>query len=70
MRVLGTDHPDTLASRNNLASAYESAGRLTSAIELYEQNVNDAERVLSAGHPWIAVFRENLDQARAAQQFD
>ena len=27
-RVLGPDHPDTLASRNNLAGAYQSAGRL------------------------------------------
>lgn len=26
--VLGPDHPDTLDSRNNLASAYESAGDL------------------------------------------
>ena len=26
-RVLGADHPDTLTSRNNLAGAYESAGR-------------------------------------------
>ena len=26
-RVLGADHPDTLLSRNNLANAYESAGR-------------------------------------------
>jgi hypothetical protein len=26
-RVLGPDHPLTLASRNNLAEAYEEAGR-------------------------------------------
>ena len=26
-RVLGPDHPDTLASRNNLALAYQAAGR-------------------------------------------
>ena len=26
-RVLGPDHPDTLASRNNLAIAYQAAGR-------------------------------------------
>ncbi|WP_152905045.1 tetratricopeptide repeat protein, partial [Xylanimonas cellulosilytica] len=35
--LLGPDHPDTLASCNNLAGAYESAGRLTEAITLYEQ---------------------------------
>ena len=38
LRVLGPNHPDTLASRNNLALAYESAGRLDEAIDLYEQN--------------------------------
>jgi len=26
-RVLGPDHPDTLAARNNLANAYQAAGR-------------------------------------------
>jgi hypothetical protein len=26
-RVLGPDHPDTLTSRNNLATAYRAAGR-------------------------------------------
>jgi Tetratricopeptide repeat len=26
-RVLGPDHPDTLASRNNLATAHRAAGR-------------------------------------------
>ncbi|MHB1432908.1 MAG: tetratricopeptide repeat protein, partial [Streptosporangiaceae bacterium] len=35
-RVLGPDHPDTLTSRNNLAGAYESAGRLGEAIPLYQ----------------------------------
>ena len=33
-RVPGPDHPDTLGSRNNLAGAYESAGRLGEAIPL------------------------------------
>ena len=30
-RVLGPDHPDTLASRNNLATAYRAAGRTADA---------------------------------------
>ncbi|ERH20813.1 hypothetical protein HMPREF1978_00009, partial [Actinomyces graevenitzii F0530] len=32
--VLGTDHPDTLMVRNNLAFAYRSVGRFDEAIEL------------------------------------
>ncbi len=31
-RVLGPDHPQALASRNNLAGAYQAAGRLDEAI--------------------------------------
>ncbi len=36
-RMLGTDHPDTLASRANLALAYHEAGRTAEAFELFEQ---------------------------------
>ena len=40
-RVLGPDHPDTLTSRNNLAIAYQDAGRTGEAITLHEQNLAD-----------------------------
>jgi hypothetical protein len=36
-RVLGPDHPDTLRSRNNLAVAYQDAGRTAEAIDLSHQ---------------------------------
>jgi hypothetical protein len=49
-RVLGPDHPDTLASQNNLADAYESAGRLTEATALLERTLADRERVLGPDH--------------------
>ena len=35
--MLGPDHPDTLASRNNLANAYRADKRIEQAITLYEQ---------------------------------
>jgi hypothetical protein len=49
--VLGDDHPDTLTSRNNLASAYASAGRVAEATTLYEQVLTDRQRVLGDDHP-------------------
>ena len=61
--TLGPDHPDTLASRNNLANAYEFAGRLNEAIELHEQNLADRERVLGADHPDTLASRNNLAYA-------
>ena len=50
-RVLGPDHPDTLASRNNLAVAYQAAGRTAEAIPLFERTLAACERLLGADHP-------------------
>ena len=62
-RVLGADHPETLSSRNNLAGAYRSAGRLGDATPRYEQNLRDTERVLGAEHPETFASRNNLAHA-------
>ena len=43
-RILGKEHPDTLASRRNLARAYESVGRLAEAIPSYERTASDCAR--------------------------
>ncbi len=50
-RQLGPDHPDTLTSQNNLASAYQDAGRVAEAIQLYELNLAERERLLGVDHP-------------------
>ena len=62
-RILGPDHPDTLASRNNLAAAYQAAGRLEQAIALYERTLADRERVLGPDHPDTLTSRNNLAAA-------
>ena len=63
-RILGDEHPDTLASRNNLAGVYRAAGRLTEAITLYEQTLTDCVRVLGEDHPLTKTVRENLEAAK------
>ena len=69
--VLGPDHPSTLASRNNLAGAHESAGRLDQAIALYEQTLADRLRILGPDHPDTLTSRNNLAHAhRAAGRLD
>ncbi|MFN8083979.1 MAG: tetratricopeptide repeat protein [Dermatophilaceae bacterium] len=62
-QVLGPDHPDTLASRNNLAGAYQAAGDLGQAIPLYEATLTDIERVLGPDHPDTLASRNNLAYA-------
>ena len=65
-RVLGPDHPDTLASRNNLALAYQAAGRTDEAIPLHEQTLAARERVLDPDHPDTLASRNNLANAYQA----
>ena len=65
-RTLGPDHPRTLTSRNNLAVAYESAGRLEQAIDLHERTLADRERILGPDHPDTLTVRNNLASAYQA----
>ncbi|MFD8257722.1 tetratricopeptide repeat protein, partial [Streptomyces griseoluteus] len=62
-QVLGDAHPDTLASRNNLAGAYRAAGDLGRAIPLYEATLAQREQVLGDAHPNTLTSRNNLAYA-------
>ena len=64
--ALGPHHPDTLASRNNLAGSYRDAGRLDKAIALYEQILEDSIRVLGTDHPGTLASRHSLAGAYQA----
>ncbi len=61
--MLGSDHPDTLTSRNNLAYAYQSAGDLGRAIPLYLKTLAACERELGQDHSLTKRVRENLNAA-------
>jgi tetratricopeptide (TPR) repeat protein len=65
-QVLGDTHPHTLAARNNLASAYQAAGRLAEAIPLFERTLADRERVLGETHPDTLAARNDLASAYKA----
>jgi len=62
-RVLGDAHPDTLMSRNNLAVAYQSAGRLGEALRLLERVRADSARVLGEADPETLRAGSNLAAA-------
>lgn len=60
-----------LEGANDIARAYESAGRLTDAIVLYEQTLDDSLRILGPDHLHALAFRNNLAGAyRGAGRFD
>jgi tetratricopeptide (TPR) repeat protein len=60
VQVLGEDHPDTLASRGNLAFAYLAAEDLSRAVPLFEQVLAGSVRVLGENHPEILASRGNV----------
>jgi tetratricopeptide (TPR) repeat protein len=59
-RVLGPDHPDTLTAQNNLAVAYQEAGRAADAIPLFERSQAALERRLGPEHRDAVTTRNNL----------
>ncbi|MBF6463719.1 tetratricopeptide repeat protein [Nocardia beijingensis] len=65
-QILGPKHPDIFAFGNNLASAYQKAGRTAEAIELLEEALPDAERFLGTDHPATLSARNNLAGAYQA----
>ena len=59
-RLLGPDHPDTLASWNNLAIACQEAGRKAEAVRLHERALAGRVRALGPEHPDTLASRNNL----------
>ena len=52
--------PSTLQSRNNLALAYQEAGRAADAIPLHEQTLADRSGCWGPDHPSTLASRNNL----------
>jgi hypothetical protein len=68
---LGSDHPDTLATANNLAKVYTDQGRLSEAEALFRRVLEAEKRVLGVRHPLTRTTAESLaalyeDQGRHA----
>ncbi len=66
-RVLGKEHPETLASVNNLAFLYEAQGRYGEAEPLYLRALEASERVLGQEHPDALRSVNNLASLYQAQ---
>jgi hypothetical protein len=73
MRVLGPDHPHTLATRHNLATWQGEAGDPAGATHALDALLTDVMRVLGPDHPHTLATRHNLatwrtqtDEATAA----
>jgi tetratricopeptide (TPR) repeat protein len=56
----GDEHPDTLTSRDNLASVLRDLGRLEEAETEHRTVLEISQRVLGAKHPTTLISRDNL----------
>ncbi|MBO0699740.1 MAG: serine/threonine protein kinase, partial [Zavarzinella sp.] len=65
-RHRGLDHPDTLASMNNLAAAYADAGRPGEALRLHEETFRLKKAALGLGHRDTLVSMHNLAASYSA----
>ncbi len=59
-RLLGPEHPTTLASMNNLAETLRAQGDLVGARKLQEQVLETRRRLLGPEHPATSVAAWNL----------
>ena len=64
--TLGTNHPHTLISRNNLGNTYRAAGRFGEAVELLEATLGLQQSTVGPDHPDTLITRDNLASAYEA----
>jgi hypothetical protein len=50
-RVLGKEHPETLASVNNLAGCLQALGDVAEALPLFRRAADGFNALLGPGHP-------------------
>ena len=60
LESVGFNQPDILITRNNLAYAYQTVGRLDEAIKLRQQNLKDSKDLLGPDHPRTLTLCNNL----------
>ena len=69
--VLGPDHPDTVATMNNLALAYQAASQPEKAVPLFQRTLDRQTKDLGPDHPDTLATMNNLALAyQGAGQLD
>ena len=66
-RVLGTEHPSTATTYNNIAGVYQAQGDYAKALEYYGKALAISERVLGTEHPYTAATYNNIAGVYRAQ---
>ena len=64
---LGSDHPDTLNTRNNLASCLQDKGDVDGALTIYRELYQTQTIKLGSDHPHTLTTRHNLARCLQAK---
>ncbi len=59
-KVLGSEHPDTAMSYNNIGGVYDDMGNYTKALKYYGKALAIREKVLGTAHPETATSYNNI----------
>ncbi|MFE7475747.1 tetratricopeptide repeat protein, partial [Streptomyces sp. NPDC057575] len=70
LRVLGPDHPETLAARHNFASFRGEAGDAAGAAAAFEELLADRLRVQGPDHPNTLAAHDDLAHWRGEMVVD
>jgi hypothetical protein len=68
--VIGADHPDTLATRANIAGWTGEYGDAREALRLSQALLSDQTRVLGADHPDTLATRSRIQDLQETQRSD
>ena len=67
-RVLGEEHPDTLAAANNLATSLSDQAKYAEAEAMLDATLEALRRVLGDAHPWTLTTARTLEHVRSAMR--
>jgi tetratricopeptide (TPR) repeat protein len=67
VKILGKEHPHTLASMNNLAQALSSQGKYTEAEQMHQETLALQEKVLGKEHPHTLTSMHNVALVLSSQ---
>ena len=60
-KVLGTEHPSTATSYNNIGMVYDNQGDYDKALEYFQKASEICEKVFGPEHPYTQTVRENIE---------
>ena len=69
-RVLGSDHPDTATTYNNMANVYHVQGDFAKALEYYEKALIVFLEKLGKNHPHTRIVQQSIRITKSLMNTD